>query len=123
MARDRGFPLSGWVSNVKNSRRAPDFAVLIVFVTGSLLVLFSLISDTAFNAITSISTIGFQVSYVIPILLRITISRKSFPETKFSLGKYSFVCGVLSAFFLISTSILFLLPSLSFFFFCIIILG
>lgn len=37
-----------------------------------------MINSTAFEAIVSVNTIGAQSSYFIPILLRITVSRKTF---------------------------------------------
>jgi len=49
-----------------------------VFVIDSFLVLLPLISDTAFSAITQISTIGYSTSYAIPIILRVTVSRNTF---------------------------------------------
>ncbi|CAF4760981.1 unnamed protein product [Rotaria socialis] len=49
-----------------------------------------LLSTTAFAAIVSISTIGFQVSYTIPIFFRITSSRKTFKKGRFNLGKFGY---------------------------------
>ncbi len=112
LARDGGFPASRFVTTVDPVRKIPDFAVLSGFITGSLLLLLQLWSSTAFVAVTSISTIGYQISYLIPIALRITASRHSFPsDTAFSLGRYSIIIGTISCLFLATTSLLFLLPT------------
>jgi amino acid transporter len=85
--------------------------VLFVFLTGAILLLIQLGSDTAFVAVTSIAAIGFQLSYAIPIILRITYFRNRFQPAYFDLGKYSFVCGAISSFVLVITSFLFILPT------------
>lgn len=41
-----------------------------------------MINSTAFEAIVSVSTIGAQSCYLVPIMLRITIARKTFKPGK-----------------------------------------
>jgi amino acid transporter len=91
--------------------KTPMQVIIFVFLTGAILLLIQLGSDTAFVAITSIAAIGFQLSYAIPIILRITYFRYQFQPAYFNLGNYSFVCGVISSFVLVITSCLFLLPT------------
>jgi amino acid transporter len=110
LARDDGFPFSKTVSKVHLSTCIPIYALTTVFVMDSGLLLLQLVSTTAFVAVTSISTIGYQVSYAIPILLRITSYRNKFKQSAFNLGRYSTLCGIISCIFLFSTSILFTLP-------------
>ena len=109
MARDGGFPLAQSVKKVNRSG-VPAQAVVTAFLMDSSLMLLPLVSTTAFDAVTSIATIGYQVSYAIPILLRITSYRHQFRQSSFHLGRWSILCGSLSCIFLITTSILFTLP-------------
>ncbi len=69
-----------------------------------------LVNTTAFCAITSISVIGFQISYAIPIFLRITAAKDTFVHGNFNLGKYGLVFGWISLLWLVFTSALFLFP-------------
>ena len=75
MARDGGLPFSKFFYKLNPKTLTPDRIIFLVFVADVLLCLLPLISETAFAAITSISSIGYQISYAIPILLRLTVSR------------------------------------------------
>lgn len=93
-----------------------------------------MINSTAFEAIVSVNTIGAQASYLIPIFLRITVSRKTFkPGTllpsdddnghvayydyitgPWSLGRFSTICGVLSCcWLLVGINLMYLVPILT----------
>jgi amino acid transporter len=111
LARDGGFPYSKTLRYVDPRTRTPIYSVVLVFLTGVVLLLLDLVSTTAFTAVTSISTIGYQISYAIPIILRITYFRNRFIGADFQLGKYSFMCGLISSIFLVFTSILFTFPT------------
>ena len=78
MAREKAFPFSHVLHRVNKSTKAPDTMILLVLVLDVLLCLLPLISRTAFEAIASITAIGYQISYAIPIMLRLTVSRNSF---------------------------------------------
>jgi protein-S-isoprenylcysteine O-methyltransferase Ste14 len=75
-----------------------------------LLCLLPLISSTAFEAITGISAIGYQISYAIPILLRLTVSKTTFKKSSFDLGSLSIPIGWISVLWLCITSLFFILP-------------
>lgn len=75
MSRDGAFPGSKYIYGVYGKSQLPLKSIFFVFVIDSFLVLLPLISDTAFSAITQISTIGYSISYAIPIILRVTVSR------------------------------------------------
>ena len=77
----------------------------------SIIVLLPLISDKAFSAITQISTIGYSISYAIPILLRVTVSRHTFKQGPWNLGAWSVVNGTIAGIFLVFTSFCFFLPT------------
>lgn len=89
MARDGAFPFSQTLYKVNSKTKTPDRIIFLVFVLDVLLCLLPLISTTAFEAITSVSAIGYQISYAIPILLRLTVSRDTFKKSSFDLGRAS----------------------------------
>jgi amino acid transporter len=78
MARDRAFPYSQLIHRVNKKTKAPDAAILVVFILDVLLCLLPLISQTAFEAITGVAAIGYQISYAIPIFLRLTVGKSTF---------------------------------------------
>jgi len=80
---DGGLPLSKRLYYVNKKRQTPNLVVLLVFVVDSVLCCFPLFRSTAFAAIT---TIGYQISYAIPIFLRLTVARRTFKKTECSLG-------------------------------------
>lgn len=55
-----------------------------------------LTNPTALGALFSLTATGLYTSYLIPILLRVTLSRDSFQPAEFSLGKYSVPMGIIS---------------------------
>lgn len=111
MARDGALPFSAWTRQVKYNQ-LPVNAVLQVFLCGSLLLLLPIANSTAFAAITSITVIGYQISYAVPLWLRLTISRHSFvPSPNFSLGRFSRPIGTVAATWLTLTALLLLLPA------------
>lgn len=111
MSRDGAFPGSKYITGVHGKSKLPLKSIFFVFVVDSIIVLLPLISDTAFSAITQISTIGYSTSYAIPIILRVTVSRKSFKQGPWNLGRLSVLIGVISSVFLVCTSICFFFPT------------
>jgi amino acid transporter len=111
MARDGAFPYSDKLSYVHPKTKSPVAMIFLVFILDALFCSLPLISETAFDAITSITTIGYEISYMIPILLRITVARNTFKPSSFHLGKFSMPCGILSVIYLIFTSVIFLFPT------------
>ena len=112
MSRDGAFPGSSYFERVTKDTCIPIGAVFLTMVLDWLLLSLNLFSETAFEAITSLCTIGLQVSYGIPIFLRVTgYGRSTFVQGQFNLGKYSIICGYLSCFWLFFTSAMFLLPT------------
>jgi hypothetical protein len=55
-----------------------------------------LTNPTALGALFSLTATGLYSSYLIPILLRVTVSRNTFEPAEFSLGKYSIPFGVIA---------------------------
>ena len=111
MSRDGAFPGSKYIYGVHGKSQLPIKSIFFVFVIDSMLVCLPLISDTAFSAITQISTIGYSISYAIPIILRFTVSRTKFQQGPWNLGRWSVPIGTISSIFLVSTSICFFFPT------------
>ncbi|CAF2036284.1 unnamed protein product [Rotaria magnacalcarata] len=111
MARDGVFPLSIYLRWIFEPTKTPLGNVIFVFFIDSLLLLLQLASETAFSAILSIATLGFQISYFMPILFRCTTARRSFPVGEFNLGRFGLPIAIISATWLFITSIIMFFPS------------
>ena len=81
MARDGALPYSKTLKQLNFETKNPDKVLFVIFFADSLLCLLPLLSELAFTAITSITTIGYQLSYAIPILLRLTVSKTTFKSS------------------------------------------
>lgn len=82
-ARDGAMPFSSYLHSLHPVTKSPVYAVWFnVMVAGIVGVLY-MINSTAYSAIVSVNTIGSQLSYFVPIILRITVSRTSFVPGKF----------------------------------------
>eukprot|EP00123_Amoebidium_parasiticum_P014996 comp22735_c0_seq1/m.35412 comp22735_c0_seq1/g.35412 ORF comp22735_c0_seq1/g.35412 comp22735_c0_seq1/m.35412 type:complete len:539 (-) comp22735_c0_seq1:83-1699(-) len=110
MGRDGGLPFSSWVSKV-SFNSIPINSILLVFYGGTILLILPMFNDTAFAAITSLTVIGYQISYALPIWCRLTISANRFTPTKiFSLGAFSKPIGLVAATWLTFSACLLVLP-------------
>jgi len=85
----------------------------LVWAIDNLILFLCFINTTAFYSITGISVICFQISYAIPILLRVIVRRNNiFPKDQgFALGWLSFPIGWCGAIWLIITSMFFFWPT------------
>ena len=110
-SRDGAFPLSSYIRYVLPSSKAPLGSIIFTCVVDALMISLIVVNTTAFTAVTSLSVIGYQISYAIPIFLRITSSRHSFPRSDFHLGNNSLLVGTIAFTWLFITSCLFLLPT------------
>jgi amino acid transporter len=115
LMRDEAFPYSQFFGQVHPTLKSPMHSIMFVCIIDSLLQLLALNSDgvTAFYSITALCVIGFQVSYCIPIVLKVIFDPVDFPVTSMSLGKWSKVFGIISSTWLIVTSVLLFLPTTS----------
>ena len=110
LMRDGAFPYSDFWVKVDPKTKAPIRSLIFVFIIDAFLLLLPLASDVAFESIVGISTIGFYVSYGLPVLLKLVFAWDKFPSTEMSLGPYSNICGIVSCVWLFGTSILLILP-------------
>jgi len=111
MARDGVFPFSFYLRWIYKRTKTPLANVIFVFFVDSLLILLQLASTTAFAAIIAIATLGFQISYLMPIFFRCTSARKTFPLGEFNLGRFGLPIGIISSIWLTITSIFMFFPS------------
>ena len=111
MVRDGALPGSEQLRFVWGVTKSPIFTVLLVFVADALLLLLPLATTVALNAVLSITVIGYQISYAIPILLRATTGRATFVQGAFNLGKWSMPVHVAGGAWLFLTSFIFLWPT------------
>jgi amino acid transporter len=111
MARDGVFPFSRYLRWIFKGTKTPLANVIFVFFIDSLLLLLQLASSTAFAAIIAIATLGYQISYFIPIFFRCTAARKTFPLGEFNLGRFSLPIAITSSIWLAITSVFMFFPA------------
>lgn len=70
----------------------------------------SLGSLVAFQAMVSIATIGLYIAYALPIILRVTLARKSFTPGPFNLGRFGVLVGWIAVLWVATITVLFSLP-------------
>lgn len=111
-ARDGAMPFSKWLTKLSDSK-VPANAVWFNIAFAAILGIPYLFSEVAFETIVSINTIAANISYFIPIWLRITMARKRFQRGPYNMGKLSIPCGVVACAWILFTSVLFILPTVS----------
>ncbi|CAF2837262.1 unnamed protein product [Rotaria sp. Silwood2] len=111
MARDGIFPFSNYLRWIFEPTKTPLANVVFVCIIDSLLLLLQLVSTTAFVAIIAITTLGFQISYFMPIFFRCTIARDTFQLGGFNLGRFSIPIAIISSIWLFITSIFMCFPT------------
>lgn len=110
MARDGVFPFSNFLRRIFEPTKIPLINVFFVFIIDALLLLLQLGSTTAFGALIAIATLGYQISYLMPILFRCTTARHTFELGEFNLGKFSIPIAIISCIWLSITSIFMFFP-------------
>ena len=110
-SRDHGLPLSGLWQKINRDRHVPGNAIWLAISCAFVLTLPALWSSVIYAAVTSISTIGLFVAYVIPIYLRRT-RREKFSPGPFHLGAWSGFIGWLAVVWVIFICILFMVPTI-----------
>jgi amino acid transporter len=114
LMRDRAFPYADYWSQVHPYFQTPLHAIMFVALFDFVLLLIPLGGNNgtaAFASITALTTIGFQVSYALPILLKVIYQPKDFPLTPFHLGIWSVPLGIISCIWLLGTTCLFFFPT------------
>ncbi|RGP73716.1 hypothetical protein FLONG3_6264 [Fusarium longipes] len=111
-ARDHAVPFDTWFSHVPNGYDVPINAIMVTFVTSSLLSLLNIGSPVALNSITSLGTTGVLSSYIVSIGCMIwrRCTKKPLLPSKFNLGRWGLLINIASEAFLIIIFVLAFMP-------------
>ena len=128
LAKDNFFPYSTTIFAKLNDNHYPFYSMLLFFIMTIFIFILDMIenadgaNDTdvqhmAFTSVLQTSNFAFQLSFGIPILLKITyisqMAQKSIEKAYFYLGPvWSIILGWIAIIWLFSTAILLLLPTL-----------
>ena len=107
-ARDGGMPASRYLS-LLSPQQIPYFCVILVTVLAFALGCTYLGQPIAFTAFTSLTVIGLNISYGIPIALRVW-QGKDFKKGKFNLGPYGEALGTVACLYIVALSVVLVLP-------------
>jgi amino acid transporter len=112
MARDNALPGSGALTYIWPATATPMGTVTAALAIDCLLLLLGLASTQGLTAVLSIAVIGFQLSYALPLLLRITTARAEFrAHPDFDLGAASLPVHCVAVAWLLFTSLILLWPT------------
>ncbi|KAI9452252.1 APC amino acid permease [Russula earlei] len=111
-SRDGAIPGSKFFHKVDRRWHAPIRTVWLGCTLSFCLGLPSLGSSVAFNAATSITTIGLYISYGVPIALRVFYADR-FVRGPFHLGKFSYPVAIVAVLWIGFISIVFCLPQVN----------
>ncbi|KIW68325.1 hypothetical protein PV04_04278 [Phialophora macrospora] len=103
-ARDHGLPFSKIFARISSRNKCPTNAVILLFVCVTLLSLINIGSTTAFNALISLTTLGFYFSYAIPtVMFAIRRYNVSNPIVfgPWTMGKFGLAVNILAVAFCI----------------------
>ena len=106
-ARDGGAPGSKALARVSERFRTPAVAIWVCVATAFVLAIWS----RAYSVIVSISTIGFYVSYGIPIVLAVQARRQGrLGRGPWQVGRWSAPVNLVAIVWIAFTTVLFVLP-------------
>ncbi|MFN7928742.1 MAG: amino acid permease [Blastocatellia bacterium] len=124
-ARDEGMPLSGLWKKVSHKHSTPVNAIWLCVTTAFLAVMYAVVTalrwgpegfylnqksyNDNYAIVTSISTIGLYLSYIIPVFLHVRAKQK-LPRGPWHLGKYSFGINIIAILWVGFLSVILSLP-------------
>ena len=112
-ARDKGFPLSKWLSKMNKRRHVPDIAVYATSIVSGIICLINLGSTTGFNIVVSLNLLALMSTYMLSIGC-ITLKRlrgEPLPHARWSLGKYGLPINIFAFFYSAFAVVLSCFPS------------
>ncbi|RDW67018.1 amino acid or gaba permease [Coleophoma crateriformis] len=112
ISRDNILPGSKYFKILSKDRKMPVNAAILVCALSIAITTAVIGSTVAFSAITATATIATNVSYLIPIIARHTVGRKTFEPAKWNLGRWSILCAIVSAAYISFLFVVLLLPQL-----------
>lgn len=104
-ARDEGMPLSNVWKQVSHKHSTPVYTIWLCVIAAFLAAIYS----GAYAVVTSISTIGLYISYIIPVFLHVRAKQK-LTRGPWHLGHYSFAINIIAILWVIFLSIILSLP-------------
>ncbi|KAH0154613.1 amino acid transporter, partial [Aureobasidium melanogenum] len=112
-ARDGGLPFSAFLGRVRPGMDIPLNACTVTVVLTVLISLIVIGSNTAFNVITSLSSVGLLTSYIICIgcMARKRIMKEVLLPSRFSLGRWGLAINLTAIIFLSFCWVLLFFPS------------
>ncbi|GAA5951990.1 hypothetical protein JCM3765_005161 [Sporobolomyces pararoseus] len=111
MSRDGGFPLSFVFKRVNHRFQVPMNALILQSVVPAILGLIYLGSETIFFAFFQLTTIGYLVSYFIPILL-VFLRRDLLPPAYWRMpNMLAKICNIISLLYIPFICVLFCIPN------------
>ncbi|KAH8707124.1 amino acid/polyamine transporter I [Phaeosphaeriaceae sp. PMI808] len=113
-ARDGGTPFATQLGSLSHKSQVPAVSIFVSTAVVVLLGALNIASTTAFAAILSLTVVGLNLSYLMPIMLlfyRRLFTPALFNTGPFKLGMFGAVVNFLSISFLIFTSIFLLFPT------------
>ncbi|KIW91483.1 uncharacterized protein Z519_07449 [Cladophialophora bantiana CBS 173.52] len=111
ISRDGVLPFSFFFRKLSKRKMAVN-AALLVFVMSVAITTAVIGSAVAFSAITATATIATNFSYLIPIIARQTVGRKSFVPAKWNLGRFSAPLAIVASAYILFLFAVLLLPQL-----------
>ncbi|OQV03042.1 hypothetical protein CLAIMM_08142 [Cladophialophora immunda] len=114
-ARDHGLPFSGIISKVHPTLHVPTYSILTVLVVNMALMAIYFGSVTGFNTVLGISTEGFYLSYIMPLLVRIwgRLQGREGIDSAYSLGRFGMFFNIIGILYLTFAAVVFNFPSVS----------
>ena len=110
VSRDGVLPGSKWFRKLSPETKMPVNAAWLVYAISVAVTLIVIGSEVAFVAITATATIATNFSYLIPILARHTVGRKTFEPAAWNLGRFSLPIGIISCIWIAFICIVLVLP-------------
>ncbi|KAJ3204496.1 hypothetical protein HDU82_005794 [Entophlyctis luteolus] len=91
--------------------QVPVRATVAVVAIDAIVLVPTLFSYTMFSVVNSFGVVGIYLSYMVPILLRVTRGAHTMPVGLFSLGPFGVPVGIVSVAFLAFSSVALMLPT------------
>ncbi|KAI9495448.1 amino acid/polyamine transporter I [Zychaea mexicana] len=110
-ARDGAMPFSKYLHRLDPRTNNPVLSVWFNITVAGVVGVLYMVNSTAYESIVSVNTIGSQLSYLVPIVLRITVARNKFKPGPWNLGPFSTLFGAIATCWLVFTCCLFICPT------------
>ncbi|RKP29247.1 hypothetical protein METBISCDRAFT_24404 [Metschnikowia bicuspidata] len=93
-SRDGLFPFCRYWRVVDKTTQTPINTVIISFFVGQALLFLMFADDTAIGAVFSVGRIAALISFIMPVILRLTFARKTFEQGPWNTGRMSVPIGI-----------------------------